>query len=76
MSTPNPTARARKSFWFLVLIAAIATGGLSTALKAHSSPVTGIAVAVSGTVMAISLALATRILLALDRARRASRPRG
>ena len=73
-TTPNPTARARKSFWALVLIALLATGALSTALKTHASPTAGAAVAVSGAILAISLTLATRILLALDHARRAARP--
>jgi hypothetical protein len=73
-TTTNPTARARKSFWALVLTAALATGALSTALKAHPSPTAGATVAVAGTVLAISLTLATRVLLALDRARRATRP--
>ncbi len=72
-TTPNPTARARKSFWALVLIAALATGALSIALKAHPSPATGATVALSGIVLAIALTLATRILLALDQARRAAR---
>lgn len=73
-TTPNPTARAQKSFWALVLIAALATGALSTALKAHPSPIAGATVAASGAALAISLTLATRILLALDHARRAARP--
>jgi len=57
-----------------VLIAALATGALSTGLKAHPSPAAGATVALSGTVLAISLTLATRILLALDHARRSTRP--
>jgi len=72
--TPNPTARARKSFWALVLIAVLATGALSAALKAHPSPAAGATVAISGAVLAISLTLATRVLLALERARRSARP--
>ncbi len=73
-TAPNATARARRSFWALVLIAALATGALSTALKAHPSPAAGAAAALSGAVLAISLTLATRILLALDHARRTTRP--
>ena len=71
---PHPTARARKSFWTLVLIAALAAGALSAALKAHPSPAAGATVAISGAVLAISLTLATRVLLALERARRSARP--
>src|SRR6266542_881891 len=72
-TAPHPTARARRSFWTLVVIAALSMGALSAALKAHPSPVTGAAVAVSGAVLAISLTLAARILLALDHARRSAR---
>ncbi len=71
-TAPHPTARARRSFWTLVVIAALSMGALSAALKAHPSPVTGAAVAVSGAVLAISLTLAARVLLALDHARRSS----
>jgi hypothetical protein len=50
-------------------------GALSTALKAHPSPATGAAVAVSGAVLAVALTLAARVLLALDHARRPARQR-
>jgi hypothetical protein len=73
-TTPNPTAQARRTFWALVAIAVLATGALSAALKAHPSPAAGATVAVSGLVLIITLTLATRILLALDHARRATRP--
>jgi hypothetical protein len=72
--TSNPTARPRNTFWALLLIAVLATGGLSTALKAHPNPAAGATVAVSGLHLAASLTLATRILLALDHARRTTRP--
>jgi hypothetical protein len=76
MSTPtDSTARARRSFWALVLVAILTTGALSAALKSNPSPITGAIVAISGIVLAITLGLATRVLIALDRARRA-RPRG
>ena len=74
MSTPNPTARARRSFWALVLIAVLSTGALSAAIEAHPSPAAGVTVAASGAVLAVALTLAARILIALDRARRAARP--
>ncbi len=74
-TAPHPTARARRSFWTLVVIAALSMGALSAALKAHPSPATGAAVAVSGAVLAISLTLAARVLLALDHARRSARQR-
>ena len=70
---PDPTTRARHSFWLLVLIAALAAGGLSTTLVAHPGPATGAGVALSGLVLVVSLTLATRVLLALDRARHTSK---
>jgi hypothetical protein len=73
-TTPNPTARARRTFWALVLVAVLATGALSAALKAHPGPAAGATVAISGLVLAGALTLAARILLALDHARRATRP--
>ena len=76
MTTPrHVTTRARRSFWTLVVIAALSMGALSTALKANPGPATGAAVAVSGAVLAISLTLAARVLLALDHARRSARQR-
>jgi hypothetical protein len=70
MRTPTqPTARARRSFWTLAVIAVLSMGALSAALKAEPSPAAGAAVGVSGTILAVSLTLAGRVLLALDRAR-------
>ena len=74
MAGSPSTARARRTFWVLLVVAVLATGALSTALRAEPSPAVGAMVAVSGAVLAVSLTLATRILLALDRARRAARP--
>ena len=73
-ATPNPTARARRSFWALVGIAVLATGALSAAITAHPGPAAGATVAVSGAILAITLTLAARVLIALDHARRATRP--
>jgi hypothetical protein len=67
--------RARRSFWTLVVVAALSMSALSSALKAHPSHVTGATVAVSGAALAICLTLATRVLLALDHARRTARQR-
>lgn len=69
-ATRSPTTRARKAFWTLVLVAVLATGALSVALRARPNPAAGATVAISGLVLAIALTLATRILLALDHARR------
>lgn len=65
--------RARRSFWSLVVIAALATGSLSIALNNQAGPSTGVQVALSGTVVLVSLALAARVMIALERARRRAR---
>lgn len=63
--------RARRAFWLLVVLAALAMGGLSAAVRSAPGPSTALAVAAAGAVLAGALALATRVLVALDRARRA-----
>ena len=62
--------RAHRSFWTLVGVASIAMGALSGALAKHPGPLTGMFVATSGAIALLSLALAARIMIALDRARR------
>ncbi len=62
--------RARRSFWALVLIAVLAAGSLDIALRADAGPLTGLRVAASGLVAVLALALAARVMLALERARR------
>ena len=64
--------RARRSFWLLVTVAVLAAGVLTSALSAAPGPVTGLRVAASGVVLVVSLILATRVMLALDRARKRS----
>ncbi|MBE4720070.1 hypothetical protein DAD99_18585 [Pseudarthrobacter sp. AB1] len=49
----------------------LAAGSLTGALAAAPAPVTGLWTAASGTVLAVSLSLAVRILNFQDRARRA-----
>ena len=61
---------AQRSFWLLVLVAVLATRALSSALGASASPSTGLRVAASGLVLLVSLTLATRVMIALERARR------
>lgn len=75
MADPDPKAarRARRSFWVLVIVSVLATGTLSDALSDAPAPTTGLRVAASGLVLAASLALAARILLAFDRARKTAR---
>jgi len=59
--------RTARSFWALVAIAALAMGTLSKAVVATPGPATGIAVALSATLLAVSLALAARILVRTER---------
>jgi hypothetical protein len=58
--------RARYAVWALVVVATAAMGSLSTALAAPPSPITGMAVALSATTLALSLVLAGRILVRLN----------
>jgi len=64
--------RARRSFWFLVVVAALAAGALSSALTAAPGPITGPRVAASGLVPLGSLTLAGRVMFALESAPKAS----
>lgn len=63
--------RAQRSFWLLVVLAALAMGVLSTAVTSAPSPGAALTVTTAGAILAGALALATRVLVALDRARRA-----
>jgi hypothetical protein len=64
--------RARWTLWGLVAFAVMAMGSLSVGLGAPPGPLTGLRVAVSGLVLVVSLALALRVMMALDRARQRS----
>ena len=80
---PNPSGQswavrlvhrsAQRSFWLLVLVAVLATGSLNSAFRAVPSPLTGLRVAASGLVLIASLTLATRVMIAVERARRKAR---
>ena len=65
----SPLTRAHRSFWILVGLAVLMAGTLSASLGAAPSPLTGLSVAVSGLVLVACLALAARVMLALQRAR-------
>jgi hypothetical protein len=69
MSGISADRRARRSFWILVVVAALATGVLGRAIIAPPSPFAGLRVAISGLILAASLSLAVRVMLAIDRAR-------
>jgi len=66
---PAAMRRARRSFWILVVVSVLAAGALSGALRDEPAPTTGLRVAASGLVLVVSVALAARVLLAVDRAR-------
>ena len=65
--------RARRSFWLLVTVAVLAAGVLTSALSAAPGPITGLRVAASGVVLIAALTLATRLMAALERARKRAR---
>ena len=73
-ATPTSSPRrARRSFWLLLLAAVLAAGWLSRAIAADPGPFAGIQVAASGVVLVVALALAARVMVALDRAARRTR---
>lgn len=55
--------RVRRTFWALVAVAVLATGALSRTLGGGNGPAAGLAVALSGLVLAAAAGLALRILL-------------
>ena len=62
--------RARRAFLGLVGIAVVAMGSLSSALASEPGPMTGVRVALSGIALIAALALAARVVVAIERARR------
>lgn len=71
--TVSPLRRARWAFWLLVGVAVLAAGSLNAGLDAEPSPLTGLRVAASGIAVIGSVALAARVMVALERARRRAR---
>lgn len=71
--TSTRPRRAGWTFWGLVVVSVLAAGSLNAALAAAPSPLTGLRVAVSGAVLIGALALAARVMVALERARRRAR---
>lgn len=62
--------RPRRVFWALTLVATGAAGSLSSALHSPAGTLTGTRVAVSGLILLAATALAARVLVVLERARR------
>lgn len=71
----SPLRRVRWSFWILVAIAVLSAGALNAGLAAEPSPLTGLRVGGSGITLIGSLALAARVMISVERARRRARSR-
>ena len=67
------SGRARRWLWALTAVAILAAGVLSHALAADPGPITGLEVTGSGFVLALSIAMAARILVAFGPPRRHAR---
>lgn len=72
--TAPSVRRARRAFWTLTAAAILTMGVLSAALGASTGQGAATVVAASGLLLVVLLGLATRVLLALERAARRSRP--
>jgi type VI protein secretion system component VasK len=62
--------RAHRTFWGLLAVAVIAAGSLSSAADAPPGPSTAVRVAISGAALIVSVALAGRVFVQLERVRR------
>lgn len=69
MSTHESPQRTRRTFWVLVLVAVAAAGSVRSALDADPSPLTALRVAFGGLVLIVTIGLAARVMIALERAR-------
>lgn len=67
-SGPHAPRRARRAFWGLVIVAVLAAGGLSASINSSAGPRTGLLLATSGLVLIAAVALAARVLFAIQRA--------
>jgi hypothetical protein len=68
------SGKAIRSLWLLIGIMTISLGALSSTVASPPSPLMGIGFAASALVFVVSLMLAGRITIALERARRVARP--
>ena len=66
----SPIQRVRRTFWVLAVIAVAAAGSLSAAIQSPAGTITGLRVAGSGVVLVAATALAARLLIVVERARR------
>ena len=65
--------RAHRSLLVLSTVSVLAAGGLSTAVSAPPSAAAGLAFALSALLLVAGTTLAARVVIALDRAKRAAR---
>lgn len=70
----SPLRRAYRSLWILVGITILMAGALTGSLAAPPSPLTGLSFALSALLFLVAFALAVRVTIALERARRQSLP--
>ena len=68
MDTATALRRARRWFWTLTVIAILLVGALSQEITAKPSPAVGVAVAVTGILLALVVTQASRLMLAINRA--------
>lgn len=66
--------RAHRSLWVLIAISILAAGWLSAAVSSPPGPMTGLSFALSAMLLLAAMMLAARVVIALERARRATRP--
>ena len=69
----SPWRRIRWTFWSLVALAVLSVGALAQGLAATPGPLTGLLVGGSGITAIGSLALAARVMIGVERARRRAR---
>jgi hypothetical protein len=70
----SPIAKAHLSLWILILVSVLMAGSVSAAAAAPPSPTAGVLFAFSAILLVASLTLAGRVTMALERARRLTRP--
>ena len=72
MATTTATASAlrtaRRWFWALTVVAILLVGALSRELAAQPKPLVGMAVAVTGILLALVVTQASRLMIAIGRA--------
>jgi len=69
----SPLRRAHQSLAVLLFVSILAAGGVTAAIMADPSPMSGIGFAASAVLLAVSVTLAARVVIALERVRRMSR---